>query len=244
MLYTNKKVEMKKFKYIFDNKISKKETDWLLSQFPTDHENMNFIAYNDKNLISILNKKKSYIEIIVHDDEEVVNFYKTTRDQNKNLSSGMKKLSLKKNTFSEVNKEKGLKQAEKFIFLQKMGKNNKPINNIAKANIEWQSTIESIKCYSERINEIHFVQMKQSDKLLKTFNSSDYFIFICLYKADKNTNDIVELEKAINNSKSKILILDTFNPLVKKVFSSWNIKKTSKKESANNFCVWKNYQQP
>jgi len=49
---------MKKFKYIFDNKISKKETDWLLSQFPTDHENMNFIAYNDKNLISILNKKK------------------------------------------------------------------------------------------------------------------------------------------------------------------------------------------
>ena len=48
---------MKKFKYIFDNKISKKETDWLLSQFPTDHENMNFIAYNDKNLISILNKK-------------------------------------------------------------------------------------------------------------------------------------------------------------------------------------------
>jgi hypothetical protein len=36
-----------------------------------------------------------------------------------------------------------------------------------------------------------------------------------LYKADKNTNDIIELEKAINNSKSKILILDTFNPLVK-----------------------------
>ena len=78
-----------------------------------------------------------------------------------------------------TNKEKGLKQAEKFIFLQKMEKNNKPINNIAKANIEWQNTIESIKCYSERINEIHFVKMKQSDKLLKTFNSSDYFIFIC-----------------------------------------------------------------
>lgn len=241
---TTKKTQMNKLKYIFDNKFTKKEIEWLLGQFPEDHESMNFIVYNDKNLISVVNKKKSNIEIVLSDDNELNNFYKVTRDQSKNLVLSLKKLSHKKKIVQELSSSEtktNLKQAEKYVFFQKMTKNQKIVANAKKANDEWSKTISSVKTYSDRIKDIHFVELKDPEKFLKTFSSQNYFIFLCMYKTSKSINDIIEIKKCISNSKAKILIFDNQNPIIKKLFAGWTYKKITKKDSTNNFCVWKNF---
>lgn len=235
---------MKKTQYLFDNKLSKKEVDWLISQFPIDYESLNFLVYNDRNLVSVVNKKKSDIEIVINEDQELNNFYKVTRDQNKHLVSLMKKLSYKKKLIQETllcETKSNLKQAEKYIFIQKMTKNQKVVSDAKKANNDWSNTISSVKDYSDRIKEVHFVETKELEKFLKTFNSNNYLLLLCLYKTTKTVNDLVEMRKILNNSKAKVIVFDMHNPITKKLFLGWTIKKISKKDSSNNFCVWKNF---
>lgn len=235
---------MKKTQYIFDNKLSKKEVDWLISQFPNDYESLNFLVYNDKNLVSVVNKKKSNIEIVINEDQELNNFYKVTRDQNKHLISSMKKLSCKKRLIQETllcEAKSNLKQAEKYIFIQKMTKNKKTITNTKNISVNWSDVSSTIKNYSNRIKEIIFVENNKLNECLKTFNSNNYFVFLFLHKNTQNINNLIETSKILNNSKSKVLIFDLHNPVTRKVFHSWSYKKINKKDSTNNFCVWKNY---
>lgn len=235
---------MKKTQYIFDNKLSKKEVDWLISQFPNDYESLNFLVYNDKNLVSVVNKKKSNIEIVINEDQELNNFYKVTRDQNKHLISSMKKLSCKKRLTQETllcEAKSNLKQAEKYIFFQKMTKNKKTTTNTKNVSVNWSDVSSTIKNYSNRIKEVIFVENNKLNECLKTFNSNNYFVFLFLHKNTQNINNLIETSKILNNSKSKVLIFDLHNPVTRKVFQSWGCKKINKKDSTNNFCVWKNY---
>lgn len=232
-------------KYIFENKLSNKEINWILSQFPDNYESYNFVVYNDKNLLSLINKKKSEVEIVANDDSEINNFYKTARDQDKNLTNAMKKLSCTKKTFVQLDGETetktSLKKAEKYIFVQKMTKNKKILPNIKKASVEWKKTIDTVKQYADRIKDTHFVDMSHPEKFLKTFSSNNYFLFLCFYTSNKQTSDIIEIHKTLANSKSKVCIFDEYNPITKRIFCDWNMKKISKKDSSGNFCVWKNY---
>ena len=157
----------------------------------------------------------------------------------------MKKLSCSRKNYMQLEEnietKTSLKKAEKYIFIQKMTKNKKISSNTKKANIEWKATINIIKNYSNRIKETHFVCSSQLEKFLKIFSSHNYFIFLHLHKNNKQLNELNDMCKILTNSKAKILVFDEYTQITKKVFSNWSHKKITKKESTNNFCVWKNY---
>jgi DNA adenine methylase len=234
--------------------------DWIISEFPEKYEEMTYVEPYGGSVSVLFGKKKSKIEVINDNNLELVNIYKAIRDESQDF---LKKLSLYKCT--QENFEKSgkktihndyLDQAVNDLFLRKSSKNGlKNIFQKPSSEEFWKDSIQNIKLFSQRINEV-FIFGKVALEIISSLNTPDTLLYCdppylhdnkvskMVYQSEMTTECHMNLQRLLNNFKGKVVLSGCMSPLYKRIYKDWNIaksrvNKTSKEKKTE--IIWKNF---
>lgn len=239
----------------------KKNEGWVISHFPEDLKNLNYVEPFCGNSTVFFEKEKSSIEVINDKNENIINLLKTIRDDHKELQKRLNHLKFNESTFEKFQKletKDHIDSAMKEFVLTKMSKNeSKEVFNLTKAkqNI-WENSLKEIPKLSQRMQGI-FIYSKDVIQILSTFNYENTFIYCKppylkenklskkVYTSEMKPEDHMNLSYLLGNFKGKVLLRGYSSPLYNRLYKGWNIEKakvSSKDKKENKLeIIWKNY---
>lgn len=251
---------MKKIKPIY--KSEKNISQWLISHFPNNQEELIYVEPYYSVSDVLLNKKKSAIEVI--NGVNVENIYKTLRDNPQEFIKKLKSNQYCEETFinAQNNKENDFEQAINEYILIKMSREglkksfswtNRLRGGKPGAINVWEKALESLPELANRLKEV-FIFNKSALEIIQTLNFENVLLYVdppylyenkvskTVYSSKLTTNDHMELSRLLNNFNGKVIISGHYSPLYNRLYKNWNIdkKKTDDKDQKEEM-IWKNY---
>jgi DNA adenine methylase len=252
----------------FFHKINLKKnfTQWIVSNFPADIEDMVYVEPFSGGACVLLNKQKSKIEVINDIDEDIVGIYRAVRDEPTEFIRRLNLYKCSEETFIRSQKKNifddYLDRAVNEYITTKMsrGESKKTFSNVVcnrcnkTKSSSWTDSICSLTDLSERIKEVYIFNLS-AVQIIKNFNTPNVFLFCDppflletknkkqMYESEMTTDDHIELSIALNDFSGKVLLTGYMNPLYKRLYAGWNMEKrksaTKTKKTAE--IIWKNY---
>jgi len=247
--------------------LKKNFAQWIVSNLPSNVNEMIYIEPFSGGACVLLNKTKSKIEVINDFDGEVVGIYKALRNEPKELIRRLNLYKCCEETFIRSQKKSGfedyLDRAVNDFIVTKMSKSeskkvfcSEVCQKCKKSKIApWNGFIDELNQISERIQETHIFNLPAIE-IIKKFDTPDVFLFCdppiliettnkkSMYESKMTTDDHIQLSIALNNFSGKVLLTGVQNPLYKRLYGSWKMekKKTTSKVKKNLEVLWKNYE--
>lgn len=222
----------------------------ILENFPENYQNMKYIEPFIGNGSILLNKEKSIEEVACDNDSNIINIWRSIRDENKNFKSKLLKLNYNEKIFDlfkskKVEKEYFKDALSEFVLLKMSKLSNKSTFNKLdrkKSYKFWKETAENIKNIEERIKSVYFLYNRPFE-LLEKFDSSSTFCFCSapFYEDDKKseltTDEHIQLCDLLLNFRGKVILYSNNCSFYRRLFKDWkNIKLKTKKD-----CLWINF---
>jgi DNA adenine methylase len=239
----------------------KKNEEWAISHFPEDFKNLTYVEPYCDNSTIFLEKEKSNVEVINDKNSNIINFYKTIRDEHKEFQKRLNYQKFSESTFEKFSKleEKDcIDIATKDFVLKMLSKNEeKQSFHLTKSKvILWENSIKEIPNMSSRLQGM-FIYNKDSMQIINTFNFQDTFLYCKppylkenkvskkVYTSEMRTEDHMNLSYVLQNFKGKVMLRGYASPLYNRLYKGWNLEKTKtnaqdKKENKIEI-IWKNY---
>ena len=228
-------------------------SDWIISHFPENYEEMSYVEPYCGGASILFQKNKSKIEVINDLDASIIQIYQALRDESKEMIRRLHLCkhceetffrSLKKTVFEDY-----LDGAVNEFIVRRMSRNGLRENFDSKES--WESTIKAMPVVSDRLKEVYIFNKPGLD-IIKTFNTDDSLVYCdppylyetkvskAVYSSAMTTEDHIELSHALNNFNGKAIISGCPSPLYNRLYKSWNMEKKKTKEKTVEV-IWKNY---
>lgn len=252
----------------FFHKINLKKnfTQWIVSNFPENLEEMVYVEPFSGGACILLNKKKSKIEVINDIDQDIIGIYQAMRDEPKEFIRRLNLYKCSEETFLKSQKKNAFddyldRAVNEFITTKMSRAESKKafLGSVCERckkskTSPWNDAIEGLHELSERIKEAYIFNLSAIE-IIRKFDTPNVFIFCDppflvetnnrkqMYESEMTTDDHIELSIALNNFSGKALITGYMNPLYKRLYAGWNLekRKTATKSKKNIEVIWKNY---
>lgn len=232
---------------------------WAITHFPDNYQNMIYLEpyYNDLSIL--INKEKSNVEIINHNNESILNIYRSVRNEPKEFLNKIRKHKISKKYFDtiqsqNVDKLDYLESAVAELFLIKSSlQEQKSLFNKNLTLTSWKSYLKNISNFSKRINEV-FLFNENPIFLIESFNFEDCFLYCSpphlkesnnskkLYESDISMEEHKNISYLLDSFKGKVILSGIISPLYKRIYKNWNIFKSSYKSKNKKLeVIWKNF---
>ena len=246
-------------------------SDWIIAHFPKDYEKMTYLEPYFGSGAVFMNKNRSKIETINDMDKRVVNLFKVTRDNPKELERliSLTPWSRDEYLLSYEVSEEPEEDARRFLvrMWQAFGGKTSDItgwaNNIKPIDTGksgWVKIKDIIKVTAERFiatnGKMIQIENKPALELIERYNFDYVFMYLDppylmstrkkrIYKHEMTEEDYVELLKAIQDSKAKVMISGYDSELYNTYLKSWNKKHTETTTEMHRTAIetiWFNYE--
>ena len=232
---------MKKVKSIIKGKISL--SDFIINNLPEKYEDMTYVEPYCGAINILLNKKKSFVEIINDIDNDVMQIYRALRDEPKEIIRRLNLCKYCEETFLRATKKTQfddyLDHGVNEFILRRMSrggfKKAFAIDKVGELNA-WETVLKSLPDLAERLEEVYIFNKKAID-VIKSFNSANTLVYCDppylhetrvskqVYKSEISTDDHIELAHCLNHFEGKVMISGYASPLYNKLYKGWNISK-------------------
>ena len=222
---------------------------FIVEQFPTSYESMDYVEPYVGGGSVLLNKNTSNGTEIINDlDLGIVQIFRALRDEPENFISRLKRTKYSERTFNRAIKRSNTKiddyidQAINEFILRRMSRGG------LKTNFSWSDRERGgqpgdvnawetiIKDYlpkiGERIQKIHIFN-KPAIEIIHAFNDANVILYCDppylaetrvtkdAYAYEMGTDDHIELAEALQQFKGKVIISGYPSALYKRLFSQW-----------------------
>lgn len=221
-------------------------TQWLIDEFPEEHEKMIFFSPDCKKCSFYFSKNLAKISILNEPEIKYYKILKSIRDNNfvkKILSLDLNLKTFKKE--KQKNKFKNdLEEAINFYVLYKLSKNNNLKDY--KKNSENKGSIfaepDELKELSKKIDQNTFIYNYSIIECLKLFNNEDIFLYYSPALKEIEKKEHTQVIDILLKQHSKILIHAYDNKIYRKYFKNWKRKKRPDiKNKIKLEYIWKNF---
>lgn len=229
---------------------------WLASLLPCDYQDMHYLEPFSSDLCSILFKEKSNIEALNFTESDILNLYKSLRNEPKEFIKQLKKYRYSKNTFLKLieqeNQDDYLDSSVKEYVLRKMSVSENK-KNFKKGPSNWSNSNSTLIDFSNRINDI-FIFNDCPFELLQSFNFDNSLVFCNppdlnettkgkkVYTSELSLDKHKYLSSILDNFKGKVIVKGVISPLYKRIYKSWNMHKSNYVNKYGKIeVVWLNY---
>lgn len=233
--------------------------DWILSQFPENHEEMTYIEPYGGSADILFCKDRSKTEIINDKDVEIVNILRAVRDESSELVKRLNTFKTVADFFEKVSKKKNfddyLDHATHDLYLRKISKNgnksqfSKPTNPLT-----WKNGIKSLNDYSKRLQNVYLF-CKPALEVIGAFNCENTLLYCdpsylidnkvskTVYTSDMPPEDHIELSRVLNDFSGKVVLSGVMSPLYARLYKNWNMakKRIATGKDKRTEIIWKNF---
>jgi len=232
---------------------------WVISHFPENYAELTYVEPYCGGLSALLNKDKSYIEIVSDPDVLILDIYRSLRNEPKEFIKKLGRYKFCEETFckikksSQVVKDDYLDVSVEEYLLRSMSKlESKAI--FSKLNFSsWKSSIKNLSLFSSRIKE-SFIVNSNALSIIKDFNFKETLLFCdpphlyeakrgkTVYNSDMPVNEHINLSHLLNTFKGKVLLSGVTSPLYSRLYKNWNLHKSKyKNNNGKTEVIWKNF---
>jgi DNA adenine methylase len=249
--------------------------DFVIESFPENYEEMIYIEPFCGGGSVFLNKKPSHEECINDLDLGVIQIYRALRDEPGEFITRLKRTTYSELAFkraqnrSEKPFEDYMEQAINEFILRRMSRGGLKKHFAWSTRTRggqpgdvnaWKTIIEQLPVISDRL-EHAIILNKNSVEVIKAFNSPESLAYVDppylpetrvstkAYKHEMNTDDHINLAKALISFEGKVLISGYPSTLYKRLYADWRCKKKkianhssqAKKKKYKVECLWMNF---
>lgn len=246
---------------------------WVVEHFPEGYEAMDYIEPYIGAGSVILNKEKSPLEVVNDINEGIVQIYRALRDEPKHFIRKLKYTTYSENVFNRELKRTefedymdhafnefvlrrmsrgGLKKAFAWSDRQRGGQPG-DVN-------AWNTILGILPEIAERLSEIH-VFNKPALEIITSFDDENALCYCDppyltetrtsqkAYEDEMTDDDHIELSKALNNFRGKVIISGYPSTLYNRLYQNWNMVEKQianhasqqKKKTTKTEVIWTNY---
>lgn len=214
---------------------------WVISHFPDNYEEMNYLEPFSGFASALIQKKPSVEEAINDLDIKVIKMMRVIRDQCEELLECFKKLRYSKKLFeTELKKTKFENEVEEVfneLILRHMSRSGH------KQAFSWspnkkeshEEFLESLPVISERLDKVYIFN-REAIEVIKVFNNPKTLVYVDPPALDQTKPDYhTTLATVLKNFQGKIIVSGQASPLYKKLYKGWrSVKKLPS-------VLWTNY---
>ena len=228
---------------------------WIISLFPENYKDMTYVEPYCGGANVLLNKEKSFIEVINDIDKDVMNIYRALRDEPKEIIRRLNLCKYCEETFERATKKTHfddyLDNAVNEFILRRMSRGglkkafawSERLRGGQPGDVNaWETAIKALPDLAERLEEIYIFNLPALN-VIKSFNLENTLLYCdppylhetrvskTVYSSEMSTDDHIELAHSLNKFNGKVLISGYPSPLYNRLYKGWNVEK---KKIANN----------
>ena len=234
---------------------NQKTNDWIISNFPTNYEEFEYVEPYTSHGSLIYFKNPSKLDVINDQNKNLVDIYRAFRDEPKDFYNKLIKIKSTEDTFKKHYKKYHEVQDEYFetasteLVVNLMSRNHlKKTINTDYTTESWKKSIKTIYSLSNKLKNVYILD-KNPLEIFRTFEGQNTLIYYDLpqlyeIKSLKDKNNVIKQEQTgiydlIKHSKSKIIVSGTQLFFYKTLFADWKLVKN--KSGSKLEYLWKNF---
>jgi len=232
---------------------------WAVSHFPEDYRELTYVEPYCGGLGTILNKDASTIEVLSDPDLNILNLYRSLRNEPKEFVKRVSRYKFCEDTFfkvqksSQIVKDDYLDRSVDEYLLRNMSKLEEKLK-FSMLNFKyWRATVKNLPLLSLRIKEV-FIVNSSPLSIIKDFNFKETLLFCdpphlyetkkgkTVYNSDIPVSEHIDLSHLLNSFKGKVLLSGVTSPLYSRLYKNWNMFKSKyKNKFGKTEVIWKNF---
>lgn len=243
--------------------------DFVISNFPINYENLNYVEPYAGAANILINKKKSIFEALSDINNNIISIWVYLKENYIDFYNKLKELEYSQETFDKALNNYYPIFINEFV-LRRMSRGGLG-KNFAWSNRQrggkpgdinaWETSLELIPILYKRIKDVIILNINSID-LIKGCNCKNYLLYLdppylTSTRVSKKTYDKFECDEnhhvllgdILNNHKAKIMISGYNSDLYKKIYKNWNMKikkipnhsSQQKNKKIMQECIWFNY---
>lgn len=247
-------------------------TEWIISNFPTNYENMTYLEPFFGSGAVFFNKKRSLVETINDLDGNVINLFKQIRDNTEALARAVEYTPWSREEYRISYQKTGneLEDARRFLvrMWQAIGAKSSDItgwrSNIKTINgnvSQWSTALpKNIINIASRLkhsnNRLVQIECQPAIKLIERYKRKNVFIYADppyvlstrskrIYAFEMKDSDHIELLQLLSNNPGPVMISGYMNDIYAEILKDWwNQKKVVNCEGGLKRVevIWMNYE--
>ncbi len=226
---------------------------WIISQFPTDHEEYTYLEPYCGAASVLLNKSRAKLEAINDCDKGIIQIFRALRNEPSEFIRRLNLVKCCEESFERMLKkdqnEDYLDDAVTEYCLRNMSKYGQKINfgwseKTLEAGTEtWKKQLSLLPLVADRLDCVHIFN-KSAISVINTFTSESTLVY-CNPPELNGKNmamsvaDHEELARTLHNFLGKVVISGTPGTIYNKLYKAWNCKK--RKSGTHTEVIWKNF---
>lgn len=239
--------------------------NWIIGNFPEDHQNLTYLEPYCGNANVLFNKEKSQIEVINDLDLGIIQIYRALRDEPKEFIRRLKLCKYSQETFDKCFKKEEskdyLEHAVNEYILRRMSRSglkksfawSEKIRGGQPGEINaWESALKELPNLGDRLKEV-FLFNKKAIEIIQIFDLKSSLLYIdppflyetkvskTVYSSEMSTEEHIELSRILNNFKGKVILSGIPSPLYNRLYKNWNQKKKKASKGKKAEILWLNY---
>lgn len=233
---------------------------WVVSHFPEGYTELTYLEPYCGGLGALLNKEKSYIEVVSDPDESILEIYRSLRNEPKEFSRKLSRYKFCEETFCKIKRSTSVSSNQDYLetaaeeyLLRSMSRLELKVK-FSKANFgSWKSNLSNLSPVSSRLKEAFIVNSKALE-IIRDFNFKDTLLFCdpphlyennrgkTVYNSELPVNEHISLSHLLNNFLGKVILSGVSSPLYNRLYKSWNMCKSKHKNKDGKIeIIWKNF---
>jgi DNA adenine methylase len=232
---------------------------WVVSHFPDNYKELTYLEPYCGGLGTVLNKDMSFVEILTDPDLNILEVYRSLRNEPKEFIKRVNRYKFCEETFckvqksSQLNKEDYLDSSVEEFLLRSMSKLEQKLK-FSKVNFNfWKSSVKNLPLFSSRIKEV-FIVNSSPLSIIKDFDFKETLLFCdpphlyetkkgkTVYNSEIPVNEHIDLSHLLNSFKGKVLLTGVTSPLYSRLYKNWTIVKSKyKNKLGKTEVIWKNF---
>jgi DNA adenine methylase len=229
----------------------------VIKQFPDNYENYDYLEPFVGFGVLLLNKPKSTkLEVIGDHNTNMVQIFRTLRDEPKLFIKKIKSLTYSENVFNKAKivSNDCLDQAVNDFVLIKMSKNGFKetfsTGDLKNGKKMWKESTNSFDEAAVRLKEVRILN-KTAYETINAFSEDNVLLYAdppCLVdvKNDICTNEMsadqhIKLAEALNKFRGKAIITGQSSTLYNRLYKEWKKIELSCGDAKKTNTLWKNY---
>lgn len=232
-------------------------TSWIIENFPSDYENLNYFEPMCSNAFVFLNKKPSKEETLNDLDTGLICIFKSLRDEPEEFINKIKNTNITEDNFkiaqknSEFEFKDYIDQAVNEFILRKLSRGGlKKTFHVGETD-SWNKIAEDLSLIAERIKNCIILNNSALD-VIKFWDEEDTFCYLDApqvsntheenYEYEMSVEDHIQLIELFKSARGKVMISGQSSPLYNRSFKEWRTKKKNLNDKDGKVeILWMNY---
>jgi DNA adenine methylase len=226
---------------------------WILDHFPKNYQTMTYIEPFIGGGSILLNKEICVEEVINDKNLNIVNLWRSLRDEGKTFISKLKKIEYKEKEFN-LYKNKSPKNyfecsIREFVLIKMSKGGLKETYNAPQNKRIWNSIIEDLEITIDKIKNL-IILNKSAHEIIKYFNDENTLIYCdpphleptvkINQQEEMTTDEHIELSDVLNAAQGKIMVSGYNSSLYRKLYAGWKMCKKASSQGKVE-CLWVNF---